>query len=129
MDKQKSAKKKRDALLLIFILAGAAVLALVFFFMRRGSEPENVLVKVDGRVVYNDSVIKDNTFTVDGFDGGYNIVEIKDGKVQVTEADCPDKICVTSGFISAPGETIVCMPHRVVVEINGGGTATDAVVR
>ena len=129
MDKQKSGKKKRDALLLIFIIAGAAVLAIIFWAVRKGSNAENVIVKVDGNVVYTDSVNKDNTFTVTGYDGGYNVVEIKDGKVYVKEADCPDKVCVNSGGVSDPGATIVCMPHRVVVEISGTSTAsTDAVV-
>ena len=44
----------------------------------------------------------------------------------MTEADCPDKICVNTGKISKIGETIVCLPHRVVVEIQGEVSQSDS---
>ena len=56
------------------------------------------------------------TFTV-RTDLGTNVIEIKDGKVYVSEADCPDKLCVKQGPISKAGETIVCLPHKLVVRI------------
>ena len=48
---------------------------------------------------------------------GYNLIEIGDGKVRVIEADCPDKLDVKQGYISKPGEMIVCLPNRLVIEI------------
>ena len=54
----------------------------------------------------------------------YNVVEIKDGKVSVTEASCKNQVCVRHGAISGPGESIVCLPNRLVVRIEnekGGG--------
>ena len=54
---------------------------------------------------------------------------VKDGKVSVTEADCPDKVCVNTGEISKSGDTIVCLPHKLVVEIEGSTSETDAVAR
>jgi len=48
-----------------------------------------------------------------------NIVEIIDEKVGMHEADCPDKICYSPEYISRPGETIVCLPNRVVIEVKG----------
>lgn len=50
---------------------------------------------------------------------GYNLIELGDGKVRVIEADCPDKIDVKQGYISRIGETIVCLPNRMVIEIKG----------
>ena len=50
---------------------------------------------------------------------GYNLIEIGDEKVRVIEADCPDKLDVKQGYISKPGETIVCLPNRLIVEIKG----------
>lgn len=48
---------------------------------------------------------------------GYNILEFDDGAVRVTEADCPDKICIQFGWIRHVGQTIVCLPHRLVIRI------------
>ena len=48
---------------------------------------------------------------------GYNIIEIKDQSIGIIDADCPDKICIKSGFISKPGQLSVCLPHKLMVEI------------
>lgn len=48
-------------------------------------------------------------------------VVVSDGTVQVSESDCPDKICVERGAISRAGESVVCLPNRVVVVISGKG--------
>ena len=50
----------------------------------------------------------------------YNVVEIKDGKVSVTEASCKNQVCVRHGAISRTGESIVCLPNRLVVRIENG---------
>lgn len=52
-------------------------------------------------------------------DLGKNIIEISNGRVRILDADCPDKICVNDGFKSKPGEILVCLPHKVVIEIKG----------
>jgi hypothetical protein len=59
---------------------------------------------------------------------GTNLIEIKDGKVHIEEANCPDKICVKDGFISKPGQILVCLPNKVVLQIvgkDGKGNADD----
>lgn len=49
--------------------------------------------------------------------GGRNVVVIEDGKVSVTEADCPDQVCVRHGPTDQTGDPIVCLPHKLVVEV------------
>ena len=44
------------------------------------------------------------------------------------DADCPDKVCVKTGKIKSPGQTVVCLPHRVVIEITGDNADIDAAV-
>ena len=48
---------------------------------------------------------------------GYNIIEIKDASIGIIDADCRDRICIKSGFISKPGQLSVCLPHKLMVEI------------
>lgn len=55
---------------------------------------------------------------------GHNTVHVEPGRISVTEADCPDGICVAQGAIDKGGVPIVCMPHRLVVKIEG--SAIDA---
>ena len=51
---------------------------------------------------------------------GHNIVHVEHGAISVTEADCPDQICVHQGKLTGSGIPIICMPHRLVIEIEGG---------
>lgn len=60
------------------------------------------------------------TFTVKN-ELGQNVVEINNGEVKVVDADCHDKICVKAHGISKPGESIICLPHKVVVRVIGQG--------
>ena len=52
---------------------------------------------------------------------GHNTVHVAPGRIAVTQADCPDGICVAQGAIDRGGIPIVCMPHRLVVKIEGSG--------
>lgn len=61
--------------------------------------------------------------------GDYNIFLCKDGEVRMLGSNCPDKICVHHSAVSAVGENIICLPHRIVIEITGGEEAElDGVV-
>lgn len=53
---------------------------------------------------------------------GYNEIEISNGSVRILDADCPDKICIKDGAIREPGQILVCLPNKVVVEITGEKT-------
>lgn len=120
--------KKKDLILIgvMLILCVISYVAIQFFVKKDGSR---VLVKVDGMVKYEHQLNQDTELTVQGYQGGENHIVIHDGKVSMTDADCPDKLCVNMGKISKTGETIVCLPHRVVVEITGAGDGVDSVVQ
>lgn len=63
---------------------------------------------------------------------GRNLIEADRDSVRVTEADCPDKLDVLQGEITRPGQVIVCLPNRMVIEIIGGeqeGPVIDDTVR
>lgn len=49
----------------------------------------------------------------------YNIIEIQGKRIRVKEDNSPDQIAVNTGWISRPGETSICLPHRFVIEIKG----------
>ena len=58
------------------------------------------------------------TYTIGDLYGEYNIIEIKDHKVRCIDANCPDKICVTHGYLNPDidNDIIICAPHKLVIQ-------------
>lgn len=59
--------------------------------------------------------------------GGESRMEVHGGRVRMVDSACPDKLCVKTGWISSPGESIVCLPNRVVIEIVSADGGPDVV--
>ena len=66
---------------------------------------------------------KDDVLTVTS-SAGTNVIEVQSGKVRVSEADCPNQDCVDQGWISNAGQQIVCLPHKLVVNITDEDAAS-----
>lgn len=66
---------------------------------------------------------KDDVLTV-ASSAGTNVIEVQSGKVRVSEADCPNQDCVEQGWISNAGQQIVCLPHKLVVNITDEDAAS-----
>lgn len=75
-----------------------------------------VLIEVDGRTVYKLSLGESEKVTLDGIRGKFT-VESREGRVAMINADCPNHICMRTGWRSRSGEMIVCVPNKVVVRI------------
>lgn len=66
---------------------------------------------------------KDDVLTM-ASSAGTNVIEVQSGKVRVSEADCPNQDCVEQGWISNAGQQIVCLPHKLVVNITDEDAAS-----
>lgn len=114
--------KKWDVIIISIFVILSFVPALFFALDAKGEEPGLYAeVKVKGELVGTYALTGHEgreEFTVES-DLGKNIIEIVDEKIGMYEADCPDHICYVPEFISKPGETIVCLPNRVVIEVMG----------
>ena len=66
---------------------------------------------------------QDDALTVTS-SAGTNVIEVQAGKVRVSEADCPNQDCVEQGWISKAGQQIVCLPHKLVVNITDEDAAS-----
>lgn len=109
--------KKNDLILIIFLtLASAVMLIGISLFSQKGA---TVVVSVDGKEVASFPLDEDTIYNIGGYHGGENILEVKDGKAHLTDASCPDKLCVNMGYISKSGQSIICLPNKVVIEIKG----------
>ena len=82
-----------------------------------GEEASRAQITSGGKLVRIVDLAVDQTFTVHT-EEGYNVVTVRDGKIAVTEASCPDHYCMARGFCSS-GTQIVCLPNRLVIEFLG----------
>ncbi len=107
------------------LLAALAAFTVIQCFIKK--EGACAVITVDGRILHRCSLNEDAEITVSGYDGGKNTIIVSNGTVYMSDADCPDRLCVRMGAVSRTGETIVCLPHRVVVEVTASGKDQDKI--
>ncbi len=114
--------KKRDLILVGSILLVS--LALLGVFLLTGEQGARVVVRVDGQQVASYSLAQDGEYPLNG---GTNILCIRDGKAYLTDANCPDLLCVKQGKVSINGQTITCLPNKLTVTVYGAEDGVDLV--
>lgn len=123
--------KKGDIIVAAVILAVCAVsfLALYVFNHNTGNYAE---IEQNGAVIHTMPLDEEAVYNVETGGKVTNTVEVKNGSVHVTYADCPDQICVNHAPISLSGESIICLPNGVVVSVaesDGKESEIDGVAR
>jgi hypothetical protein len=113
MDKLKL--KKADILLIGGIIAFGCVLGVVILLTQH--KGNIVQVRVDGTIIENLQMTDNLTYEINGVNGGTNLLIIQGGEAWVEEASCPDGLCKNMGKISQVGQSVICLPNKVVVEI------------
>ena len=105
-------------LTILLLVCGCTIVNRVLF-----SEPgEKVEVAVitdnsEKTVLETFDLSQDTTYTISTEPQGMNVLNIQDGTVWISEADCPNQDCIKQGKISMNGEMLVCLPHRITVSI------------
>lgn len=119
-------KSQRFWLLLIGgILAVSAVAGAVLFHGRLGDSI--ALVYQDGaciRTIDLRQADEPYSFTIE-WEGGHNVVSVERGRICVSEADCPDQVCVRQGWIGTGAVPIACLPHKLIIRL---ASSADSVV-
>ena len=108
-----------------FLLAAALLFlggALALFLWLTRQTGGTVTVRIDGETVMK-LPLSEDTQIVLGEGEHTNTLVIADGKARVVEASCPDRICVRQGYIQYAGESIVCLPHKLVITVQGGASS------
>ena len=90
---------------------------LSFYMLTPGEAAGFARITSHGEVVNTVSLHLDQQFTVET-EAGSNTITVKDGKIAVTEASCPDHYCMKRGFCNS-GSDIVCLPNRLVITFLG----------
>ncbi len=116
--------RKADIILLIvLVIVGLAATAYVAVSKTGG---DTVIIEQRGKMYGKYSLFENRTVTIEG-EQCKNIVTIKNGEVWMHESTCKNQVCVRHSRISSGGESIICLPNRVVVRIEGKGGGYDAV--
>ncbi len=114
--------KKRDLIVVGAIIVAIILMVAYEFFLKSGYS-EKAVVRSDGNIICEISLLSDSQTNIESF--GYNFtLTVKNGKIAVTYAECPDKVCFHTGYISKPGQTIVCLPAKVTIELENRGKAS-----
>lgn len=102
--------KKWDVVIIVVLIIISLIPEGVTFIIN-DNKYNNLYVEV-----YSEEI----SFTIDN-ELGENVIKIDKGQVKIIDADCPDQICVKAHAISKLGESIICLPHKLVVKITGEG--------
>lgn len=120
---------KKNDIILLTVLAVTALISYIgvkWYGEWKTKDPQAV-VTVEGREYGIYPLTKEGTVNIELADGSYNILVIEKGMADIADASCPDKVCVRHKPIDKNGETLVCLPNKVVVEIkNAAESGVDA---
>lgn len=108
--------KKAD-FIIIAVVAVIVCVLLVFLYVINGDAGKYVQVEVNGKVVDTIPLDEDTEKVYKTDNNGSNTLVIKDGTAVMENANCPDGICANHRPISRSGESIICLPHKLVVSV------------
>lgn len=102
----------RAFVIAVFVLAAAAV-----FVNTYAGKAENgfAVVEHEGKVILRQPLSRDGEFSSPELPNMKFLIE--NGRVKVSESDCPDKICMKTGFISLSAQSAVCLPNKAVLYV------------
>ena len=109
----------RNDIWLILAVTAAVLIGFLILAATGGAAGTEVVVTVNDSEYARLPLDRDAELTLDDGHGGTNLLVIRGGEAYVAEANCHNQVCVDTGRISGEGELIVCLPHKVVISIEG----------
>ncbi|MDR1580069.1 MAG: NusG domain II-containing protein [Synergistaceae bacterium] len=111
---------------MLLVLCAAVMSCALYLYAVRGSGGSYAEVVVGGEVVEVLSLGENRVYSPPGLPAVR--IAVRDGAVGFVASDCPDKVCVHSGFLSLRGQSAVCLPNRVTVRVAAGeGETLDSI--
>lgn len=109
-----------DGFIILILILLSFVPVVVFSFNRVDSPVQKAVLSVDGKEIRTfdlSDASQSYTYRYKDDDGDYNLIEVKGTRIRIKESDCRDQICVQRGWIDQSGESIICLPHKLLIEI------------
>lgn len=127
------AKTVRGLTLLIIIIFCVCAGYLLLRALQYKNAPTVAEIYQNGTLIMSvplDKTKEPRCFTIEGENGAYNVIEVKDGKIGIVSASCPDRICVKQGYHGSGLLAITCLPNHLVIRIkeaSDGESGLDAI--
>lgn len=104
---------------ILIVIVAALFIGSVIWVILSYRTPDSTYVEIvqNNKVLYilDLSKEKDRTFRIESTDGGWNEIKIENGRISISDADCPDHTCVKTGVLRSETIPIVCLPHKLVI--------------
>lgn len=113
--------------IIILVVALLAVVSL-FFSIKGVEDPNCAVVKISGAESGRYPLGSAGEYKIKGENGIELTLVVEGSGVSVRDAECPDKLCEETGKITSVGQSIVCLPGKISVALEGGSVQPDAVV-
>ena len=116
--------KKKD----LILIAAALLLALALYAVSQltlGTQAAQVVVTIGGKEVLRKPLVYSDTYEIRQENGDVNIIAVENGAVFMQEANCRDGLCIRQGKMKNAAKTIVCLPHKIVVQLTGDAPVSD----
>lgn len=122
--------KKGDKILFVIVISVLLIMSAGTYAYKLAFKGKDkiAVIKADGKVVKTINLSKlRGTEKFDIKEGNhFNTIVAEKDKISIIDADCPDKVCIKTGWISDAGESIVCLPNKLIISIEGGETSDKA---
>lgn len=122
-------KIKTGDIIVVLVIVIASVVMIISYY--KNDTDEKYAVITQNSVVLKEirlDLVKE-PITID-YGGEYpGEIVAENGKIRFVHAECPDQVCVKTGWITRPGQIAVCLPAGVVVKIEGGNSDFDIIVK
>ncbi len=130
---RKSYLRPFDVLIILLLIAASFLPFFLFGFSQQVAEGATIeaVLKVDGKVIKTFTLTdntKTYTYTWKDEDGHTNLIEVKGQRIHIKESNCKDQICVKAGWISKPGQDLVCLPHNLILYVQSSDGSEDGSV-
>ncbi len=107
----------RDAVFLAVLFLSGIILTIgIYHYSNVG---QFIRITRDGTVIGTYALEEDQLIPIEENSATINVICISDGRAYMKEASCPDGLCIRQGAIEKEGQAIVCLPHKLVVEVYG----------
>lgn len=115
--------KKKDFILISAVLLIVSVTFSINYFVNT-KKGEKIEIYVDNKLYKTYDIDDEDEIKIES-EKGYNLIKIHNHGVEITEASCPDKVCINEGFIEKPSKSIVCLPNKVHIKITSDSNHED----
>lgn len=116
--------------LLVTVLIVAAACGIIPSLFQSAHNQQFAEIRLDGKLIQTVELRQGYSERIRiGGNQHYNEIEIADRRIRVVDADCPDQVCIKTGWISFPPQEIVCLPWHVVIKIVSKSQNIDGIAR